>query len=74
MKEVDHMATEFNPSNTNRPVTFNLPDDDQVQLVPWGYILERVNANLETTLGYLTSENKYLTDIDNKLSEWLDGE
>lgn len=68
------MATEFSPSNVNRPVTFNLPDDDQVQLVPWGYILERVNANLETTLGYLTSENKYLTDIDNKLSEWLDGE
>lgn len=74
MKEVDIMVTEFNPSTTNRPVTFNLPDDDQVQLVPWGYILERVAANMGTTLTYLSAQNTYLTNIDNKLSEWLEGE
>jgi hypothetical protein len=72
MKEVDIMATEFNPSDVNRPVTFNLPDDDQVQLIPWGYVLERLQANLETTLGYLSSTNTYLSNIDTKLQYWID--
>jgi hypothetical protein len=72
MKEVDIMATEFNPSDVNRPLTFNLPDDDQVQLIPWGYVLERLQANLETTLGYLSSTNTYLSNIDTKLQYWID--
>lgn len=72
MKEVDIMASEFTPSNANRSVTFYLPDNDQVQLIPWGYVLERLQANLETTLGYLSSTNTYLSNIDARLQYWID--
>jgi len=72
MKEVDHMASEFTPSNANRPLTFNLPDNDQVQLIPWGYVLERLQANLGTTLEYLSSTNTYLSNIDDRLQYWID--
>lgn len=64
---------DFTITNSNRPVTFKLPDDDEVALIPWQYVLDRVTADLEPTLSELKTINTALKVIDDKLTEWTEG-
>jgi len=59
-------------TNKNRPVTFKLPDDDEVALVPWEYIIDRLTLDLEPINDMLKNINTSLTAIDTKLSGWIE--
>lgn len=54
------------------PVTFDLPDGDQVSLITWAYVVDKFNSILKEPLDLLESVNKDLTRIDEKLSQWVD--
>ena len=54
------------------PVTFNLPDGDSVALIPWDYVIDKLNEFLTPVADSIESINSDLTRIDNKLSEWVD--
>lgn len=55
----------------NRPVTFKLPDDDEVALIPWAYVLDRLTVDLTDTVAQLKTINTSLKSIDDKLTEWV---
>jgi hypothetical protein len=61
-------------TNENRPVTFKLPDDDEVSLIPWKYVIDRLTVDLQDTVSQLQMINTSLTAIDTKLSDWIEEE
>ena len=52
------------------PVTFKLPDGDEVSLVTWAYIAHKLNEELTPLVNSIDQINKSLSTIDTKLSEW----
>jgi hypothetical protein len=53
---------------------FKLPDDDEVALVPWEYIIDRLTEDLTPLVQELSTTNTALKTIDDTLQSWLDGE
>lgn len=53
------------------PVTFELPDGDSVALIPWAYVVEKLDEALTPVLDSIEIINTKLTVIDNQLSNWL---
>ena len=54
------------------PVTFMLPDGDQVALVTWAYIVDKVTTQLTPIVNALGKTNEHLAKIDEKLDEWTE--
>lgn len=54
------------------PVHFDLPDGDQVDLIPWAYVVDKSNTILSGIISNLASINEDLTRIDNKIQTWID--
>ena len=54
------------------PVHFDLPDGDQVDLIPWAYVVDKSNTILSGIISNLASINDDLTRIDNKIQTWID--
>lgn len=52
------------------PVKFLLPDGDDVSLIPWTYVLERMEEDLTPIINLLNAENVDLKRIETKLIEW----
>lgn len=61
-------------TDRNRPMRFKLPDDDEVALVPWEYIIDRLTEDLTPLVQELSTTNTALKSIDDTLQSWLDGE
>ena len=61
-------------TDRNRPMRFKLPDDDEVALVPWEYIIDRLTEDLTPLVQELSTTNTALKTIDDTLQSWLDGE
>ena len=53
------------------PVTFILPDNDSVALIPWAYVVDKFNSILKEPLDNIELINKDLQRIDAKLDQWL---
>jgi hypothetical protein len=53
---------------------FKLPDGDEVALVPWEYIIDRLTEDLTPLVQELSTTNTALKSIDDTLQSWLDGE
>jgi hypothetical protein len=62
---------EFITNDSNRPVTFNLPDNDKVALIPWQYVLDRLTEDLKPTIMEIQSINTHLNQISTKLNDWI---
>ena len=62
---------EFMARDTNKPLTFQLPDGDVVPLVTWEYITSKLESNLSTTIDAIEEINKDLNIINNRIGEWL---
>lgn len=56
------------------PVTFVLPDNDSVALIPWAYVVDKFNSILKEPLDNIELINKDLQRIDAKLDQWLNPE
>ena len=56
------------------PVTFILPDNDSVALIPWAYVVDKFNSILEEPLDNIEIINKDLERIDTHLSALVDSE
>jgi hypothetical protein len=56
----------------NTPLTFQLPDGDNVALITWGYVVSKLEEVLTPTLDSIEIINISLEKIDNKLSQWVD--
>jgi hypothetical protein len=69
-KGVFQMA-EFIINDSNRPVTFKLLDDDEVALIPWQYVLDRLTEDLQPTITEMQSINAHLNQISTKLNDWI---
>jgi hypothetical protein len=57
-------------ANLSTPTKFILPDGDTVSLIPWEYVLERMQEDLLPIISLLNAENADLKLIDDKLKEW----
>lgn len=53
------------------PVTFVLPDNDTVALIPWAYVVDKFNTILKEPLDNIELINNDLERIDAKLDQWL---
>ena len=58
--------------NKATPVTFNLPDNDVVQLITWEFVLEKLNKQLQPTLDLMAENNTHLDHIATKLESYID--
>ena len=56
------------------PVTFILPDNDSVALIPWAYVVDKFNNILKEPLDNIELINKDLERIDTHLSTLVDSE
>ena len=56
------------------PVTFILPDNDSVALIPWAYVVDKFNSILEEPLDNIEIINKDLERIDTHLGTLVDPE
>lgn len=56
------------------PVTFILPDNDSVALIPWAYVVDKFNSILKEPLDNIELINKDLQRIDAKLDQWLNSD
>ena len=56
------------------PVTFILPDNDSVALIPWAYVVDKFNSILKEPLDNIEIINKDLERIDAHLSTLVDSE
>lgn len=54
------------------PVTFMLPDNDTVAVIPWAYVVDKFNNILQSPNDNMELINKDLERIDAKLDQWLD--
>lgn len=54
------------------PVTFVLPDNDSVALIPWAYVVAKFDEILKSPLDDIELINKDLERIDTKLGTWLE--
>jgi hypothetical protein len=71
IKEGVFQMAEFITNDSNRPVTFNLPDNDEVALIPWQYVLDRLTEDLQPTITEMQSINVHLNQISTKLNDWI---
>lgn len=53
------------------PVTFVLPDNDTVAVIPWAYVVDKFNTILQSPNDNMELINKDLERIDAKLDQWL---
>ena len=60
--------------NQETPVTFMLPDNDQVNLITWEFVLKQLDELTDTTLGKMEQSNTHLKNIADKLETFVDGE
>ena len=56
------------------PVTFILPDNDAVALIPWAYVVDKFNSILKEPLDNIELINKDLERIDTHLDTLVDSE
>lgn len=63
-----------NGGNNTKPLRFDLPDGDQVDLITWPYVLDRIQEAIETITATLAIENTSLQAIDDKLVSWIEEE
>lgn len=63
-----------NGGNNTKPLRFDLPDGDQVDLITWPYVLDRIQDAIETITATLAIENTSLQAIDDKLVSWIEEE
>ena len=56
------------------PVTFILPDNDSVALIPWVYVVDKFNSILKEPLDNIEIINKDLERIDTHLGTLVDPE
>ena len=56
------------------PVTFILPDNDSVALIPWAYVVDKFNSILKEPLDNIELINKDLERIDTHLDTLVDSE
>jgi hypothetical protein len=61
-------------TDRNRPMRFKLPDKDDVSLVPWEYIIDRLTEDLTPFTQELLTMNTALKSIDDTLQSWIDGD
>ncbi len=54
------------------PVTFMLPDNDTVAVIPWAYVVDKFNTILQSPNDNMELINKDLERIDAKLDQWLE--
>lgn len=54
------------------PVTFILPDDDSVALIPWAYVVDKFNSILKEPLDDIEKINNDLERIDTHLGTLID--
>lgn len=55
-----------------KPLTFQLPDNDNVALVTWDYIINKLTEDLTETIDVVEEINKDLKLIDAKIGKWLE--
>ena len=53
------------------PVTFILPDGDNVALVTWSYISDKLSGVIDPLVTSISRINQSLTAIDTKLDDWI---
>lgn len=56
---------------SNDSVNFLLPRSDNVQLITWKYIENKVSEDLHTIDDSIGNINVSLSAIDNRIKEWL---
>ena len=56
------------------PVTFILPDNDSVALIPWAYVVDKFNSILKEPLDNIEIINKDLERIYTHLGTLVDPE
>lgn len=54
------------------PVNFNLPDNDQAQLITWAYVEDKLDKVLADTLTQIEGINTQLGRIESRIDEWLE--
>lgn len=54
------------------PVTFMLPDNDTIAVIPWAYVVDKFNTILQSPNDNMELINKDLERIDAKLDQWLE--
>ena len=54
------------------PVNFNLPDNDQAQLITWAYVEDKLDKVLADTLTQMEGINTQLGRIESRIDEWLE--
>ena len=52
-------------------VTFVLPDGDNVSLITWEFVLDKLQKNLNPTVTKLDEINNHLKQIDDRLAEMI---
>lgn len=61
--------------NSATPVTFELPDNDHVELITWDYVLDKLDTLMEPIFDKMHLSNGHLDAIATRLEELAnDGE
>lgn len=55
-----------------RPVRFNLPDNDMVDLIPWAYVVDKFETILNPVIDSISGITSDIHAIDLKVQEWLE--
>jgi hypothetical protein len=58
--------------NTATPVTFELPDNDHVELITWDFVLDKLDTLMAPILDKMYQSNAHLEEIAKKLEEFAD--
>lgn len=58
--------------NQETPVTFILPDNDQVDLITWEFVMKQLSDRMKDTLTKMAESNTHLEHIATKLESFID--
>lgn len=53
-------------------VTFQLPDNDNVVLISWNFVLSKLEEKLSPMLNSIESINSDLQKINNRVDTWIE--
>lgn len=60
------------PFDPTQPLTFELPDENTVNLITWEYVEDRLNRELSPVITDLESINTQLGRIEDRIDQWLE--
>lgn len=58
--------------NPADPIVFQLPDDDNVALITWEFVMKRLESQLGPTVQQISSTNIQLRKILDRIDYWIE--